>query len=132
MIRIATLVAATIVAFPVATQAQSPGWVLWDKTTESEARAGSPATNTGEWYEPLNGYESAAECRDDIRRRIADLEVTLPAFLKAMKINAEVIVSIDRRSISMLYPTDAAGVAKGRQRSFVCFPGTLDPRPRSN
>ncbi len=113
-------------------QAQSPGWVLWERTVDSQSKAGGPSTATRDVYAPQDGYESVAECQDSVRRLISQLETTEPVFLKTMEVTAQVVVSLDRKSIGTIYPTDASGISKIRQRLFLCLPGTLDPRPKSN
>ena len=108
-----------LLSWPVATSAQTTsGWVLWEKNMVTKAGAESVT------WEPMDGFESVAECRQTGQQL---LQYALD-YVKSGVGKLLGPVRPDGRSI--IYEVTNAKPGQTVDTRFLCFPGTLDPRPR--
>jgi hypothetical protein len=114
---------------PSAAQTQSsPGWVLWKRVTQV-----IPVRSEPQW-EPLVAFERLTECRAS---GIAKAEgVRLESEIAARELRAANEPAPDEK-VTVLTTDNTqpfAVVISPRTKTatnitFLCFPGTLDPRP---
>ena len=104
---------------PVASSAQTAsGWVLWEKNMVTRAGAESVT------WEPMDGFESIAECRQTGQQ-------LLQYALDYMKSGAGTLLGPVRPDgRSAMFEVTNAGPRHTVDTRFLCFPGALDPRPR--
>jgi hypothetical protein len=104
---------------PAATSAQTAsGWVLWEKNMV--ARAGAESVT----WEPMDGFESIAECRQNGQQ-------LLQYALDYVKSGAgKMLGPVRPDGRSLIYEVTNAKPRQTVDTRFLCFPGTLDPRPR--
>jgi len=119
MSKSALLVLLALLCAPVATSAQTAsGWVLWEKNMVAKAGA-----ETVTW-EPMDGFESIAECRQ-IGQQL------LQYALDYMKSGAgKLLGPVRPDGRSAMFEVANAKPRQTVDTRYLCFPGTLDPRPR--
>jgi hypothetical protein len=103
---------------PVGAQA-APGWILWEKSMISKPGAGAPESVT---WEPLDGYESIAECRRSAQE-------PLKAAVAHMKSGAGKVIAVRPDGRSAVFAATNAGAQQTIDIRYLCFPGAFDPRP---
>jgi len=119
MSKSALAVAWVLLGWPVATSAQTTsGWVLWEMTMVTKAGADSVT-----WV-PLDGFESIAECRQTGQQ-------LLQYALDYMKSGAgKLLGPVRPDGRSAVFELTQSGPRQTVDTRYLCFPGTLDPRPR--
>ena len=107
--------------WPVAPSAQTTsGWVLWEKNMA--ARAGTESVT----WEPIDGFESIAECRQMGQQQ-------LQYALDYVKSGAGTLLGPVRPDgRSLIYEVANAKPRQTVDTRYLCFPGALDPRPRQS
>ena len=108
-----------VLSAPIATSAQTTsGWVLWEKIMTAKAGAESVT------WEPLDGFESIAECRQIGQQ-------TLQYALDYMKSGAgKMLGPVRPDGRSAIFESANVKPRQTVDTRFLCFPGALDPRPR--
>lgn len=109
---------------PASLAAQSTaGWVLWQKVTYSQKVANAPLTSAPTEWEPQDGYERLADCRAAVTAQVQ----ALPKAYKETGAQVEAAANM----IVVISPATQQKPLSVMNLTFVCFPGNLDPRPRS-
>lgn len=114
----------SMLLIPVMAGAQSlSGWVLWQRTHSGQKAPTAPLATYVIW-EPQDGFERLADCR---AFAIASGQSLSPLY-KDTKATVEVLPG--GTEVIIIFPSNPQKGVEVLRIKFVCFPGTLDPRPR--
>jgi hypothetical protein len=114
-----SLIVVALGGTPSPVDAQSTaGWVLWEKYSLTK---GGAQTTT---WEPQDGFDVLADCRLSARQLV---QVALD-YVKASGGKVLGPAQLEGRAVG--FELTEGGVQQRVDVRYLCFPGTLDPRPR--
>jgi hypothetical protein len=113
----AILLTGAIAGLASIVEAQSAGWILWEKNYTTKG-----TTETTTW-EPLDGFDLLAECRMTAR----EIFQTALAYMKNN--GGKLLGDVRTDGRSGVFAVTQAGVEQTVDIRYLCFPGAFDPRP---
>jgi hypothetical protein len=94
------------------------GWILWEKNMVT--RAGRQRTT----WEPLDGFESLADCRTTAQPVLQAAVDYMPTT------GAKMLGPVRPDGRSAMFTLTKGGVQETTDLRYLCFPGAFDPRPQ--
>jgi hypothetical protein len=117
-VRIGLILVLTVAPSSRASAQGASGWILWEKNMATKNGADSTT------WEPLDGFATIAECRLEGQRVFKNAL----AYMNSGAGKQLGPVRPDGRSA--IFDVSKDGVKETLDIRLLCFPGSLDPRPR--